>query len=111
MRHEFAVDFQREEGDDLEFAQANYPDRPRAEQLTAQLCTELDENPAVKGTYTVKAATIEHGAETFTLLFAFDTPEENREAALQLFRAVLQRTYDRYGMAGRFNIQADAPAA
>ena len=106
MRHEFTVDFDREVADDREFAEANFPDRSLPEQLKAQFYVELRENPVWNGAYAMVAATLEDGAETYTVRFHFEH-RGKREHAKRIFREELQETYDRYGMAGSFHIHAD----
>jgi len=69
-----------------------------------QLCTELDENPILAGTYKVQSLTIAGDEEHFQVQFNYQHPGKKGHA-LQPFRAELQATYDRYGMAGSFNIR------
>jgi len=102
--HEFAVDFTRYVSDDQEIAEAAFPGRPLREQLELQLCTELDENPILAGTYKVQSLTIAGDEERFQVQFNYQHPGKKGHA-LQPFRAELQATYDRYGMAGSFNIR------
>jgi len=108
MRHSFNVQFQREFGDDIEFARKHFPGDSEADQLRGQLGMELVGNERLinksqlgsvrrtaQGTYYVDAT------------FAWDTETEDRTAALQELRAELQNCYDVYGMAGLFNIVED----
>ena len=70
----------------------------------------MDENPALKGTYTVTGTVIDGGMEIFTVEFAYEHPAD-RFHARRILRCELQETFDRYGMAGRFDIQAKRTAA
>lgn len=101
MRHEFQVTFERDAESDRPFAVQNFPDKKGTPQLTAQLCAELDQNPRLCGTYAKPRAT--RDGCRFTIKFRFNHAGK-RAAALPAFRKVLQRTYDRWHMAGLFNI-------
>jgi hypothetical protein len=107
MKHEFTVRFRREVSEDLESAEENFPGRPIPAQLTAQLCAELDENPVLRGTYTVAESTIDNGNEEFIVFFAFENKLADCLIARMNFQTILQETYDRYGMAGTFRIFPD----
>jgi hypothetical protein len=102
--HEFTVDFLRYMSDDQEIADKAFQGGTPQERLTKQLCEELDANPALVGTYTVEALSIQGDEERFQVQFNYQHPGKKGHA-LQPFRAELQATYDRYGMAGSFNIR------
>lgn len=106
MKHEFTVQFEREVSDDLEYAKALRPDCAPIVQLAAQLCAELDENPELRGTYTVSTTTAHGNRETHYVCFAHNDLDD-RVIARVNFRQILQETYDRYGMAGSFRILPD----
>lgn len=108
MKHEFAVRFAREVSDNLEVLDARnlLPGRPLIERLTAQLCDELDENPELRGTYTVSASKVSGEEEVHFVHFAHNDLDD-RVIATMNFRQILQETYDRYGMAGSFRILPD----
>jgi hypothetical protein len=104
VKHNFTVNFYRELGDDVEVVQKTFPGRPLIEQLQAQLCAELDENPALRGTYTVTLASVQGSDERFTVHFAFEHPGK-RAHAKAMFRHELQATYTFFGMAGSFEVR------
>jgi hypothetical protein len=108
VRHLFTVDFARDYAENIEYAQAGFPGLPEEEQLRAQFCAELDENPALKGTYTVSGTVVDDGMEIYTVEFDYNHPAEDRFHARRIFRCELQETCDRYGMEGSFNIRAKA---
>jgi hypothetical protein len=63
--------------------------------LISQLCDEINENPLLLGTFEVLESSISGGVETHKVRFsvAFD-------GGWKVFKEVLQKTYDDYGMEG-----------
>jgi len=103
MRHEFAVRFERDVAETLDSAVALLPGRPLHEQLAAQLCAELDENPELRGTYTVAETITDEYQEVHTVHFLHNDLDDEVMARIN-FRQILQNTYDLYGMSGSFHI-------
>lgn len=106
MQHVFQVEFTRELGDDEEIANERYPTvQSLDERLTKQCQDEIDANPELKTRVVVgNLENLPNNQYRLSAIVFWLSNSKDREVALQEFRAQLQRTYDEFGMAGRFNI-------
>jgi len=101
MKYEFRVKFWRSWEDDREVIEKTFPNLHPLAGAVAQFCAELDNNPVLKGNYTVENAELNHGhtEERFTVLFAFEFNPD----PFQTFRSCVQKGFNE-GMAGEYAI-------
>jgi hypothetical protein len=105
VKHVFFVSFEREVREDRTIARKNFPDFEGDRQLKAQFRAELDQNRGLRGTYSVESVVIDGNDERYEVRFVYDHPSDDYRRAREAFRAELQKTYDRWHMAGFFHIK------
>jgi hypothetical protein len=109
MVHKFTVIFERDTEEDLEPAQKNFEGYSRQDALQQQFFYELNCNADLlkkcAGQYMCQDVRWAVGGGYFIIVkfpFIFDG---SRDEAYESFKALVQKGYDVYGMAGFFDIQ------
>ena len=100
----YIVRFIRETADDLEVVAQTFPHLAHdpSQQLLEQFKLELNQNPALRGLWTVLRS--EPNADQYFVWVGF-----HWSVALGLLVTTLQSTYDTHGMAGSFEVLDPLP--